>query len=214
MISIEQARQYYPDDDPVHDFAHVLRVLALAERLAVEEGADLDIVRTAALLHDIARLDDANTATGFALAVGPETDHAVQAGQSARHILAGADPDFIEAVAHCIEAHRFRNTIEPQTIEAQVLFDADKLDAIGAIGVARAFAYAGHHSMPLWADVSPGYIPGQSAERHTPHHEYHVKLRHIRDRLYTASGKRLAEARHEVMAAFFERMAAEVRAEV
>lgn len=210
MISIEAAHALYTDDDPVHDFNHVLRVLALAERLAEAEGADLDVVRQAALLHDISRAEDHNAESGFAMQTASETDHAVLAARYARDLLAGEAPAFIEAVAHCIEAHRFRNAIEPQTIEAQCLFDADKLDAIGAVGVARSFAYAGGAGMPLWGEVSAGYTPGVSDDLHTPRHEFEVKLKRIKDRMYTASGKRMAEDRHRFMVAFFERMAREV----
>ncbi len=207
MITIEQARTYYADEDPVHDFAHVLRVLALAERLARAEKADVEIVRTAALLHDIARDQD----EGVSLRAGADVDHAIRAAQRARRILAGADPAFIEAVAHAIEAHRFRNDIEPATIEAKVLFDADKLDAIGAVGIARAFAYGAVLGQPLWGEVAPDYVPGEGGERHTAHHEFHTKLKHIKERLYTESGRRLAEGRHRFMVVFFEEMAAEVQ---
>ncbi len=209
-ITIEQARALYADADPVHDFAHVLRVLAMAERLAQLEGADLDIVRTAALLHDIARTDDGNADQGFAMQARPEDDHALMAARQARHLLAGSPAAFVDAVAHAIEAHRYRNAIEPRSIEARVLFDADKLDSIGAIGVARAFSFAGMHAMPLWAPVSAGYIPGQSGEPHTAVHEFYVKLQHVRDRLYTRSGRQIADARHRFMVAFFEQLNAEV----
>jgi uncharacterized protein len=209
MISIEDARRFYADADSVHDFSHVLRVLTLAERLAEAEGADPHIVRAAVLLHDISRADDDEVG----LAAAAETDHALLAAQRARRVLAGEDPAFVDAVAHCIEAHRYRNAIEPQTIEAMVLFDADKLDAIGAVGIARAFAYGGFLQQPLWGEVSPGYTPGQSDEAHTAHHEYRVKLQAIKDRLFTETGRRLAAARHDFMAAFFDQMAAEVRGE-
>lgn len=209
MITIEQARALYRDDDPVHDFAHVLRVLRLAERLAVLEGADGQVVRAAALLHDIARPGDDNHNQGFVMAVGADIDHAILAAQAARRILVGEPPEFVDAVAHAIEAHRFRNAIEPRTLEAKILFDADKLDAIGAIGIARMFAFAGGHGMPLWGEVPADYQPGD-AQAHTAIHEYHVKLKHIKDCLYTPSGRRLAEARHQFMEAFIERMAEEV----
>lgn len=207
MITIEQARAYYADGDPVHDFAHVLRVLALAERLARAERADLKIVRTAALLHDIAR--DPNE--GMGLKAEADIDHAIRAAQRARRLLAGADPAFVGAVAHAIEAHRFRNDVEPATIEAKVLFDADKLDAIGAVGIARAFAYGAMLGQPLWGEVAPDYVPGEGGGRHTPHHEFHTKLKHIKERLYTESGRHLAEERHRFMVAFFEEMSAEVQ---
>ncbi len=209
MITIDQARHYYPDDDPAHDFSHVLRVLTLAERLAEQEGADARVVRAAALLHDIARVEDESVE----VEADAETDHAVLAARQARDILAGEDAAFVEAVAHAIEAHRFRNAVEPETVEAKVLFDADKLDAIGAVGVARAFAYGAVLGQPLWGEVSAGYVPGESDEAHTAHHEFHVKLMAIKDRLYTESGRRVAEGRHRFMEEFFAQMAAEVSGE-
>jgi uncharacterized protein len=209
MITIDQARRYYPDDDPAHDFGHVLRVLTLAERLGRQEGADLRVVRAAALLHDIARAADESVE----VEADAETDHALLAARRARRILAGEDAAFVDAVAHAIEAHRFRNAVEPETVEAKVLFDADKLDAIGAVGVARAFAYGAVLGQPLWGEVSPGYVPGEGDEPHTAHHEFHVKLLAIKDRLYTESGRRLAEGRHRFMEDFFAQMAAEVDGE-
>jgi len=208
-ISIEQARQYYQGSDPTHDFDHVLRVVQMAGRIAEKEGADAEIVRTAALLHDISRLED----SALLMQADPKTDHAVLAARAVRGILAGEPPEFIDAVAHAIEAHRFRNDIEPQTLEARVLFDADKLDSIGAIGVARAFAYAGTLGNPLWGDIPEGYLPAAKDKTHTPRHEYEMKLKRLKDRLYTATGRQIAEGRHAFMVAFFEQMAAEVRGE-
>jgi uncharacterized protein len=206
IISIEQAQTYYTDLDPTHDFKHVLRVTRMADHLAELEGADREIVRTAALLHDISRLED----TLLSMQADPATDHAVLAAQAVRHILRDQPADFVEAVAHAIEAHRFRNTIEPQTLEAKVLFDADKLDSIGAIGVARAFAYAGTLKNPLWGDVPDGYSPTAKDKDHTPRHEFEVKLKHLKDRMTTASGRRIAEGRHDFMVAFFEQMQREI----
>lgn len=206
LITLEAARQLYDDSDPVHDFDHVLRVLRLAQRIAAAEGADLAIVETAVLLHDVSRPDtehDAADHTG---------DHASLAADFARELLARHDPTpdaaFIDAVAHAIAAHRFRNAIEPATLEAQCVFDADKLDAIGAIGVARAYAYGARGGQKLWAEVPPGY--DGTGPQHTPHHEYMFKLRHIAGRLYTATGRAIAQERQAFMAAFFARLADEV----
>lgn len=209
MISVEDARPFYKDADSVHDFSHILRVLTLAERLATAEGADWRVVRTAILLHDISRGED----NAIGLAADGETDHAMLSARRARQLLPGEDSAFVEAVAHCIEAHRYRNNIAPQTIEAMVVFDADKLDAIGAVGIARAFAYGGFLQQPLWGEVSPGYTPDQPGEVHTAHHEYHVKLRAIKDQLYTKTGRQMAAARHDFMARFFDQMTAEVQGE-
>lgn len=199
MISIEEARSYYDAADAAHDFDHVLRVLALAERIARAEGADVEIVRTAALLHDVGRAEERRTGRS----------HALIGAEKARRILEGHPPQLVEAVAHCIAAHRFREPPAPQTLEAQVLFDADKLDAIGAIGVARAYAMAGREGQPLWGEVPPDYQDG--AADHTPVHEFRFKLSRLKDILYTPTARRIAEERHRFMVAFFQRLEQEVR---
>jgi uncharacterized protein len=215
MLTIAEAKQYYEGADAVHDFDHVLRVLALAERIGKAEGADMEIVRAAALLHDVGR--EQAEADGL--------DHAAFAATRAREILhrpgragAGLPSAKIEAVAHAIAAHRFRTGPEPSTLEARTIFDADKLDAIGAIGVARAFAYGGAHGQRLWApaetvDLARWQKEGDHPHEHTPVHEFMVKLSHLKDRLFTPTGQSIAEERHAYMVAFFERFDAEVRGE-
>lgn len=205
MPSFDQLRNWYPLNDPVHGFDHVLRVYRLAERLAQAEGADLEIVRAAALLHD---------ANG-----NPESamrhDHHLQSAEFAGQMLRaeGWDEKRIAAVQHCIRSHRFRDTNElPQTIEAQVLFDADKLDAIGAVGVARAIAYATLEGQPAYAAPSQRFLTfGQRepGEPHSAYHEYLFKLTRIQERLNTATGRALAKERHARMVEFFERLAEE-----
>lgn len=202
-ITIEEARRYYQETEAVHDFDHVLRVLALAERIAEAEGADLATVRTAALLHDTERVTGDRTGD----------DHAALGAERARVILSEkqAEPAFIEAVAHAIHAHRFRNDITPQTLEAKVVFDADKLDSIGAVGVARAIGYGAIHGQRLWAEDVPADYDGRIIRsEHTPRHEFAYKLSKVKDRLYTDTGRSIAEGRHHFMVEFFARMAAEV----
>ncbi len=211
-VSIALARTLYDDSDPVHDFDHVLRVLALARRIGQAEGADMAVVETAVLLHDIQRAGEDHLAHVH----NAETaDHAVLAAEQAREILSRLTPppapEFIEAVTHAIAAHRFRNAIAPQTLEAKVVFDADKLDAIGAIGVARAYAYGGMTGQKLWGEVPPGY-PGGGAE-HTPRHEFSYKLSRIVERMQTETGRAIARERHAFMAAYFARLEREVRGE-
>lgn len=210
MITIEFARTLYDDSDPVHDFDHVLRVLALARRIGHAEGADMAVVEIAVLLHDIQRAAEDQQAH---VQNAETADHALLAAERARRILARLDPppdqEFIEAVAHAIAAHRFRNAIQPQTLEARVVFDADKLDAIGAIGVARAYAYGGMTGQKLWGTVPDGY-PGGGPE-HTPVHEFTFKLACIQDRMQTATGRAIARERHAYMSDFFRRLEREVR---
>jgi uncharacterized protein len=202
VITEEEARQQYEGSDAIHDFDHVLRVVALATRLAEAEGADLEIVRTAGLLHDMGR---GRESTAW-------NDHALLGAEMARGLLAGQPEQKVEAVAHAIAAHRFRTGPEPETLEARVLHDADKLDAIGAIGVARAFAYGGHTGQRLWAEVRPDYSEDTATpEEHTPVHEYAIKLSRIRERLLTETARRIAGGRHAFMVAFFQRLEQEVQ---
>jgi uncharacterized protein len=197
VLTIDQARAFYAaSGDSTHDFEHVLRVYRMAEHIARAEEADMKVVRVATLLHDIARPDQD---------AGRIADHALEGARRAREILTGQPAEFVEAVAHAIETHRFRVNRPPQTLEAKVLHDADKLDAIGAVGIARAFAYGAHRGQPLWA--------GSNDPEHTAMKEFVFKLSKIKSRLLTATGRAIAEERHAFMAEFFERMAAEVAGE-
>ncbi len=216
MISIDTARGWYPDNDPVHGFDHVLRVYHLAEHLARLEGADLEIVRLAALLHD-ANPDTQNAIryTQADTSSLRENHHHASASFAAQVLQGEGWPEErIARVEHCIRAHRFRDEREPPaTLEAQVLFDADKLDAIGAIGVARAIGYAVQAGQPAYATPSQQFIEsGELApgEPHSAYHEYIFKLRHIKERMFTSAGRALAEDRHHVMVAYFEQLAQEM----
>lgn len=197
MLTVDQARTLYEAaGDSSHDFDHVLRVYHLAEHIGKAEAADMAVLRTATLLHDIARADQD---------AGRVVEHAIEGAQRARQILAKQPPEFVEAVAHAIQAHRFRVDCQPQTLEAKILYDADKLDAIGAVGIARAFAYSAHRGKRLWA--------APSANEHTATKEFAVKLSKVKGTLFTKTAHAIAEERHAFMVEFFERMAAEVAGE-
>lgn len=204
MPTLEQARTWYPSNDPVHGFDHILRVLQLAERLALDVKADNEIVRAAVLLHD-AQENPTRRA-----------DHHLASAEFARRVLQTENwsSERIEAVLHCIRAHRFRDGREqPQSIEAKVLFDADKLDAIGATGVARAIAYAIKAGMPFYSPVSQQFKDSgklEQGELHSAYHEYLFKLVKIQARLFTSNGRTLGAQRHTFMQAYFEQLQAEI----
>lgn len=213
-LTLADVRPWYSPEDPVHGLDHVQRVYALAERLAQAENADIEIVRAAALLHD-ARPPSLPGEPGAIPSPDERSDHQLSSAEFARQVLLSLDwsETSIAAVLHCIRAHRFRKNLEPPaTLEAKILFDADKLDAMGAIGVARAVAYAVLHQAPFYASPSPGFIAeGLRApeEPHSAYHEYLFKLRHLKDRLYTQSARQIAQERHQWMASFFERLQSE-----
>lgn len=210
MPTVEEARGWYQENDPVHGFDHVLRVLRLAESLGRELGADMEILRAAVLLHD---------ASGAHPGEGDNrvTHERASAGFAQEVLIAeGWEPENIEAVLHCIRAHRFRGQETPITLEAQILFDADKLDVNGAFGVARTIGYAIQARQPIFAEPSARFLEsGQTepGEPHSAYHEYLFKLRYVRDRLHTEPARRLSEARHHALTAFFEQLTAEARGE-
>jgi len=211
-ITIEAARGWYQDADPVHDFDHVLRVYRLAERIAQSEGADLQIVRAAALLHD-----SRGSAPG--MAGEARSEHHIASAEFAGEVLQdkGWPTEKIEAVQHCIRAHRFRGKENaPETLEAKVLFDADKLDVLGAIGAARTVAYAALDNQPIFSEPSQQFLSTGEKELGEPHSSYHeflFKLRRVKDRIFTRTGKILAEARHAYLVEFYTQLQAEVRGE-
>jgi uncharacterized protein len=211
VIDVARARALYAELESAHDFDHILRVLRLAERIGKAEGADLEIVRTAALLHDIGRSEEARTGRC----------HAQIGAEMAAKILSQHPQDRVQAVVEAIAAHRFRGGETPRSLEARVLFDADKLDAIGAIGIARAYAVAGIQGQRLWAQPEQAYAARNRTDAqadwtnaaHTPVHEYLFKLVRLKDGMLTAAGRLLAEDRHLFMVSFFERLAQEVAGE-
>ncbi|MFB6291873.1 MAG: HD domain-containing protein [Candidatus Nanohaloarchaea archaeon] len=193
----EDARQYFEDVSPSHDWHHVERMKALAERLASEEGADLETVRLAALLHDIGRGKEDR---------GEIDDHAEWGAEEAGDILErhGASPGTIEDVKHCIRSHRYSNDIEPDTVEAEVVSDADNLDALGATGIARTFCYGGEHGKVMADPDLPVEEDGSEAGKTSLNH-LHKKILSLKERMYTDSGRELAEDRHEYVRRFVER---------
>ena len=210
MPTTEQARAWYDPSDPVHGWDHVVRVLQLAERLGAELGGDVDILRAAALLHDAsgAAPDEA----------GGRAEHEVDSADFARRVLAleGWPAERIEAVADCIRGHRFRGREQPKTLEAKILFDADKLDVMGAFGAARTIGYAVQAGNPIYAEPSERFLTGgdlEPGEAHSAYHEYLFKLRHVRERLQTEPARRMGESRHRALTAFFEQMEAEAHGE-
>jgi uncharacterized protein len=190
-----------------HDWDHTLRVFRLCERIGPAEGADMDVLRMAAFLHDIGR--------GFQDASKGRICHAAKGVEMAQDILAGLPLSKAqkENVIHCVSAHRFRGDCEPQTLEAKVLFDADKLDAIGAVGVARAFLFAGEVGARLHSPEIDIEDAAPYSKDDTGYREYKVKLSKVRDRILTQTGKRLADERHDFMEQFFKRFIKEYEGE-
>lgn len=205
-----------------HNMEHVMRVYNLSLRLAKREaGIDLDVLKTAALLHDIARVKEDKDNSG-------NIDHAILGAEMAEKILIdfGYPEEKIELIKHCITTHRFRGGNGPKTKEAKILFDADKLDVIGSIGIARSFVIAGQYGEKIYSDIPideyikdnlvDGKPKGRIKEisKHTPNLEFETKFKHIPDKLYTPKAKEFAKQRIKFMEQFFERLKREINGEI
>ena len=199
----ERARDHFAQARGSHDWDHSLRVHRLCRHIGTAEGADLLVVEAAAYLHDIGRVDQDRTSGKLC--------HAEKGAAMARELLAHAPlcAERCENIIHCIAAHRFRQGDAPRTLEAKVLFDADKLDAIGAVGVARAFLFAGELGARLHSPEIDVAQARAYSENDTGYREYVVKLSKVRKRILTATGRHLADGRHQFMTEFFNRFIAE-----
>jgi uncharacterized protein len=189
-----------------HDRFHTERVYNLAVRIAEEEQADVAVVKAAALLHDIARaLEDE----------GKIADHAVEGAKKAKGVLEAVNfpEEKIPAVLHCIEVHRFRTGMKAESLEAKVLQDADRLDIIGAIGLARVFTRGGWVNQPIHDPAIPPKAKYDGRSLTSVNHIYE-KILKVKATLNTKTAKEIAEERHRFVEHFLERLLTEWNAEI
>ena len=192
--------------DSAHDKEHIYRVLYSAMEIAREErDVDYDILICACLLHDIGRKEQFEN---------PSLCHAQVGSEKAYRFLIeqGFEEGYAARVRHCILAHRYRNNNVPETIEAKILFDADKLDVTGAIGIARTLFYKGQVSEPLYNVDDQGRVQdGTNDTSPSFFQEYKFKLENIYSHFYTVRGKEMAQARKCAAVDFYESLLQEVR---
>jgi uncharacterized protein len=197
------AREQLSRDASGHDWWHIQRVVTLARRIAREEGADAYICELAALLHDVA---------DYKIAGDEETGLRTVRDWLSAHQVEDA---ISEQVMEIISTMSFGGGNRPpmRTLEGRVVQDADRLDAIGAIGIARAFAFGGSRGRALY---DPGEAPASYTSAEAYHqsgsstiNHFHEKLLLLKDRMNTPYARTLAEARHQYMLAFLEEFTAE-----
>jgi len=192
-------------NDGAHDEQHIYRVLYYALDIASYFELDKDVLIASALLHDIGR---------NAQFKNQKLDHALVGSKMAYEYLIGQKwPDKkAEHVKDCISTHRYRNDKEPVTIEAKILFDSDKLDATGTLGIARTLAYKGIVGEPLYSVSEDGNIlDGKDESKPSFFQEYHYKLKHVYERFYTKRAQEIANERRMASITFYKSMLNEVR---
>lgn len=191
--------------DSAHDKEHIYRVLYSALDIArAERDVDYDVLICACLLHDVGRREQFEN---------PSLCHAQVGSEKAYRFLLeqGFEEDFAARVRHCILAHRYRNNHVPETIEAKILFDADKLDATGVIGIARTLIYKGQVSEPLYSVDGRGRVQDGTADTSPSFfQEYKYKLENIYSHFYTEKGAEMALSRRQAAVTCYESLLQEV----
>ena len=182
-----------------HDFFHTLRVYNMATRIAKKEKADMEIVQAAALLHDIGRHKEERD---------PSLCHAEESAKMAPAILKSIKfpENKIGKVLHCIKVHRYSKGIRPETKEAEILQDADRLDALGAICIARVFSYGGQKNRLLYdPDVKPKKEYKSGLNTTSLNHFYEKILKIKPDTFKTKIARQIAKERYKYLKNFVER---------
>lgn len=192
-------------EDSAHDKEHIYRVLHTALHISDYcENVDSDILITACLLHDIARGEQLEN---------PEICHAERGAEEAYTFLIrnGFGTSFAEKVSACILTHRFRNGREPESIEAKILFDADKIDVTGAMGIARTLVYSGETRRPLYSFTDASEINDGTIKDDTFFAEYKFKLEKLYNRFYTEKGREMALERKKHAEDFYNNLLGEIK---
>ena len=191
--------------DSAHDREHIYRVLYVALDIAkTESQVDYDVLICACLLHDIGRQEQIENQELSHAQVGAE-----KAGRFLREHSFAAE--FADRVSECIRAHSYRANHAPRSIESKILFDADKIDVAGAMGIARTLMYQGRVCEPLYQVNPDGLVSdGQNDKNPSFFQEYKYKLENIYDKFFTVRGTEIASQRRQAAVDFYNSILAEV----
>ncbi|EUB83072.1 HD domain-containing protein [Pseudomonas sp. GM30] len=192
-----------PSDDGAHDLAHLQRVWHNVRTLQAEEGGDLEVLLAAVLLHDCVSVEKNSPLRSQASRL---------AAEKAANVLAELDwsASKIAAVTHAIEAHSFSANITPLTLEAKIVQDADRLDSLGMLGVARTFYVAGRMGSALYDPLDPEARERDYNDTRFCLDHFQTKLLHLADGFQTEIGQRLAQIRHQRLQGFMEQFKEEI----
>jgi uncharacterized protein len=190
-------------DDAAHDLGHIRRVVHNALALAGEEEADLAVVLPAAWLHDCVIVPKDSPLRSQASRMAAET--AVTFLQSQSY-----PTQHLDGIAHAIAAHSFSAQIAPETVEAKVVQDADRLDAIGAIGIARAFIIGGQLGRPIYDEADPFCQEREPDDFTATVDHFYTKLFKLVDTMQTDAGRREAQIRTQFMRGFLAQLGREL----
>ncbi|MBJ7550795.1 HD domain-containing protein [Marinomonas ostreistagni] len=190
--------------DSAHDISHIQRVVKQAKCLAIKEDADIKIVSTAAWLHDLVNYakDDPNRAQA--------SFHSASEAEPLLKELGFAAPE-VSAIQHAIVTHSFSAQVTPRTLEAKIVQDADRLDALGAIGVARCMMVGGRLNRSLYELIDPFCQEREPNDLLYTIDHFYKKLLNLESTFQTLSGRQEAQRRSQFMRSFLDQLALEIR---
>ena len=218
MWLLELARQFMNDEgseDAAHDYDHLVRVIALADKIQASEGGDLPTIWAAVALHDIGQERERHHGG----------DHALIGAELAAQLLKDTPfpQDSIPAVQQAIKEHRMTGGVTPQTLEGRILYDADKIDCLGAIGIGRLYCITGRYNQKVYAPIPDDIVEPIDPQmiRHlrrrpdySPSIEFQLLFADLPERMTTNTGRELARERFAYMQDFFTRLQLEVEGEL
>jgi uncharacterized protein len=218
MWLLELARQFMSDEgseDAAHDYDHLVRVIALAEKLQASEGGDLPTIWAAVALHDIGQERERRHGG----------DHALIGAALAAELLKDTPfpQQYIPAVQQAIQEHRMTGGVMPQTLEGRILYDADKLDCLGAIGIGRLYCITGRYNQKVYAPIPDDIVEPIDPQMirilrrrpdYSPSIEFQLLFANLPERMTTNTGREMAHERFAFMQEFFSRLRQEVEGEL
>lgn len=202
-LLIEKISSVASSEDPAHDLLHFQRVVRAAKNLCEKEGGNLDVVGPAAWLHDLVIVpkNDPRRSQASRLSAEAATQFLTELGYS---------KELLPEIAHAVEAHSFSAEIEARTLEAKIVQDADRLDGLGAIGIARCFATAGLMKRAFYADDDAFCETRTPDDRKYTIDHFFVKLFKTAETLQTESGRAEGAKRVAIMKRYITDLAGEI----
>lgn len=192
-----------PSEDGAHDHSHLLRVWNNVRQIQQAEGGNLEVLLAATLLHDCVAIEKNSPLRAQASRL---------AADKARQILheQGWQAHVIDAVSHAIQTHSFSAGLTPKTLEAKILQDADRLDSLGALGIARTFYVCGRMGSALYDPADPTALQRDYDDKRFTLDHFQTKLLHLAKGFQTVTGSQLAQVRHQRVQGFMEQLLEEI----
>ena len=202
-------------EDAAHDYDHLVRVIALADKIQASEGGDLPTIWAAVALHDIGQERERRHGG----------DHALIGAALAAELLKDTPfpQQYIPAVQQAIQEHRMTGGVIPQTLEGRILYDADKLDCLGAIGIGRLYCITGRYNQKVYAPIPDDIVEPIDPQMirilrrrpdYSPSIEFQLLFANLPERMTTNTGREMAHERFAFMQEFFSRLRQEVEGEL